>query len=156
MFTCFHCNESFSKEELSTPCPKREGRNPGNRLRHQVERKCLMCPTTFLVSPFQISQKLCSKECSVAKQNLVVGVDHPCYGTKRSPEVRANLSEKAIERFKDPKARFEAGKSNRGKHLDNAHLAKYWGTGYPHTPEAKIKIGVKSRKKFTPEYNKRV
>ena len=87
------------------------------------------------------------------------GDNNPNYNNKWSDEQRRIASERMIQEYKDdPKKRYNAGKSNRGKKFskerkENMSRGKKKNPKHhSHTEESKQLIGIKSKQKWTNEY----
>ena len=102
----------------------------------------------------------CSEERKKFYSEKFAGENNPNYNNKWSEEQREALSEKCIERYKDQDyyEKFCDANRNRAwseegkKSLSEAVRKRMIGLSRPHSEESKIKIGIKSKEKWTEEY----
>lgn len=99
-----------------------------------------------------------SDERKIEYSKKMQGVENPNYGNKWSEEQKSIASARTIKKYEEfPELRILAGSANRGVKFDelrrmNISLGKLGITLHPHSLEAKQKIGLKSKAKWTPEY----
>lgn len=106
------------------------------------------------------SGRFCSKHCSMSRNTS--GKNNPMYGKTQTEETNKKISITRKELFlKNPELKFKCGNSRlskieRSEIVKRGHKSRTEYKGHLHTEESKIKIGIKSKEKFTPEYNLRV
>jgi hypothetical protein len=133
-----------------------------------IDKICLNCNKKYKTK-FE-TQKYCCKVCKNLHQKITqigrkykpkYGKENSNYGNKWSEEQKLKQSDLIKSKVND-EYRFKCGSPRRGKKLDRETIIKMHGNrekssySHPHTKESKLKIGIKSKEKFTPEYFKKI
>lgn len=135
----------------------------------KIQLTCMICKTPFEryekhlfnFNQSKINDYTCSPKCRGEKLKLTnVGEKNPNFGKKWSDEQRKIQSD-LVKSKVDDEYRVKSGSANRGKKFSAELVQKMHGGRsresycHPKTAEQKIKIGIKSKEKFTPEFKRK-
>lgn len=146
--TCLGCNKEYETNYIQSKfCSKSCRLTP-----------CIVCGALY-DNPGR-NRKTCSYKCKgVVQKEQFVGEKNPNFGKKWSEAQRNNQSV-LIKTKVDDNYRYKAGTANRGVKFSEDRIKKMHSNrdfdsySRPKTEKTKIKIGIKSKQKFTEEYNR--
>lgn len=141
----------------------------------KIKYKCDFCSTEILRYASTAKRRYCNKICKSEYQKTITGdknpltgrkglfgTDNPNYGNKWSHDQKQVASDRSKTWHKNDDGSWLEKNRNRtwtdeGKDsLAAAVSARMMGVSRPHSTTSKLKIGLKSSEKFTPEYNQKV